>query len=322
MGRLSVEPYLFVMGLLNLIIEGRIDDAKDKYLNISDDEWIKLINLSENLAKNHKYFDWVSKMWSMRDQYPTLPELPIDEYVNRVEILVKSLEKYKKYLEKTDVYQYSSLWELGSDLEKVHRDSSRNIKDYPESETLYEDDEVKLVRPLSHKASCYYGTGTKWCTTTKDDERQWKDYSRQGVLFYLLHKSLPTSHDWYKIAIHLRWNDSMALYNAKDKILGNDWVDHLNDRPQLMDIMKKSVESSISQMPELLFNWEAFGSPVFTLDGHVKEFRLTAYKPKRYGSHEEFRKDYPEESTYITQNVFDTKGDLIVFVRKDLTEQP
>ena len=93
MGRLSVEPYLFVMGLLNLIIEGRIDDAKDKYLNISDDEWIKLINLSENLAKNHKYFDWVSKMWSMRDQYPTLPELPIDEYVNRVEILVKSLEK-------------------------------------------------------------------------------------------------------------------------------------------------------------------------------------------------------------------------------------
>ena len=48
-----------------------------------------------------------------------------------------------------------------------------------ESDRIYEDDRFLIVQPYSHGASCYYGAGTKWCTTTKDDTRYFDKYLRR-----------------------------------------------------------------------------------------------------------------------------------------------
>ena len=119
----------------------------------------------------------------------------------------------------------------------------------------------------------------------------------------------------------MRWNGKYAIYDSRDKLVGNDRVDHLNDKPQIMKLMKLLITNppELEQMPELLFSWRSFGSGVWTMDGHVKDFNLSLYEPKIYDSHNDLKKDYPKESTYIAPNMFNIKGGLVVFVRKDLT---
>ena len=59
-----------------------------------------------------------------------------------------------------------------------------------EYEKLYEDNNFLLVIPLTHDASCKYGSGTKWCTTGRDEEgQQWfNKHNTVGSLGYLIIK--------------------------------------------------------------------------------------------------------------------------------------
>jgi hypothetical protein len=47
-------------------------------------------------------------------------------------------------------------------------ETEKDIK--KEAEKLFENDRFLIVRPLSHKSSCYYGASTQWCTTSENDE--------------------------------------------------------------------------------------------------------------------------------------------------------
>ena len=72
---------------------------------------------------------------------------------------------------------------------------------------IYEDDEVLVVRPKSHSASCYYGTNTKWCTTQKGSTSYFDKYTRTGNLYYFLNK---------------KTNNKIALYqNESEKMNAN-----------------------------------------------------------------------------------------------------
>ena len=46
-----------------------------------------------------------------------------------------------------------------------------------------------LVAPLTHNASCKYGSNTKWCTTKRDDDEDFFDHIISGVLVYLIIKN-------------------------------------------------------------------------------------------------------------------------------------
>ena len=89
------------------------------------------------------------------------------------------------------------------DSKKTEREKERELKS--QAEKLYEDDDVLVIRPKSHAASCYYGANTKWCTTNEDNPEYYLKYSRRGILIYCMNKitgdkvaafkSLDTSYD-------------------------------------------------------------------------------------------------------------------------------
>jgi len=54
---------------------------------------------------------------------------------------------------------------------------------------LFENDEFLLVIPLTFEASCKYGAGTKWCTTSKDNDDMFKKHNRMGSLGYVIIKN-------------------------------------------------------------------------------------------------------------------------------------
>lgn len=69
-----------------------------------------------------------------------------------------------------------------SDMEKMVKKDAKKV---------FENDDWVVVVPKTHKAACYYGKGTRWCTASKDNPGHFNDYSRQGDLYIVISKKDP-----------------------------------------------------------------------------------------------------------------------------------
>ena len=118
------------------------------------------------------------------------------------------------------------------DSKKTEREKERELK--TQAERLYEDDDVLVIRPKSHAASCYYGANTKWCTTTAGSSGYFEKYIKSGLLYYFIKK-----RENVKIALYRNTEERKTeVYNAQDKLVSledlreqfpnqNDLIDEL-----------------------------------------------------------------------------------------------
>ena len=118
------------------------------------------------------------------------------------------------------------------DSKKTEREKERELKS--QAERLYEDDDVLVIRPKSHAASCYYGANTKWCTTTAGSSGYFEKYIKSGLLYYFIKK-----RENVKMALYRNSEERKTeVYNAQDKLVSledlreqfpnqNDLIDEL-----------------------------------------------------------------------------------------------
>jgi hypothetical protein len=76
---------------------------------------------------------------------------------------------------------------------------------------IHEDEDWKILAPLSPQASLLYGYQTRWCTASRIHHRQFYDYSQIGTLIYLINKKANEKYAIYKRKGDLKINsyDSM-----------------------------------------------------------------------------------------------------------------
>ena len=151
----------------NFVNEAKEDDLASKYPEHSE----AIHTLASTGFK--KYLPWAIK------------HLQTGENVQVISDLLSDFEKYKSRLPTKDINQYKTLQDLEMNLakaskESVAADSKRELSKQraqavgsyesasEDSEIIYEDDEFYVVRPMSTQASCYFGQGTKWCTSATD----------------------------------------------------------------------------------------------------------------------------------------------------------
>ena len=248
---------------MNLIIEGKKEDAakrlKEKYP--LDSEFIdkifsydptgsKYVPFIENslskllktfsqpeLGLNAMQMDPIESSfvkvipWFHQNANRLTPEL-IDKAAYRYQVAMdKKPENYDKILKAPkditnyDPYFIEVLMYI-VDSEKTEKQKEREAKS--QVEKIFEDSDVLVVVPLSHNASCYYGSNTQWCTTTKNTSRHFDSYFRSGKLYYFINK---------------RYGKKMALYiNSQDKKY--EVYDERDDRTNLLTLKEKFPEQS------------------------------------------------------------------------------
>jgi hypothetical protein len=99
---------------------------------------------------------------------------------------IQGIAKSPKDINQYENPQFIKKLMVTIDSRKTQRQIEREIK--TQADKIYEDDDVLVVRPKSHSASCYYGANTKWCTTQKGHSSYFDKYSREGNLYYFLNK--------------------------------------------------------------------------------------------------------------------------------------
>lgn len=198
------------MEFLKLIQEGRVDDFKNKYGKKFSPE--QITKIADSIQ--HKYLMWVGKVFD---------GINFDEKFPKLYNAINKFSKISTNLPKTDINQYQSLEELLNAISTYENRERRDVKRVEGGNVIYDDKKLFVVNPLDHKASCYYGRGTKWCTASENDT-QFKNYNQDGKLFYIIDRTKPTNDPLYKVAFLRKYNGEKKFFDAKDEYVMSGWI--------------------------------------------------------------------------------------------------
>ncbi len=193
------------MSLKTILLEGRVEDTYSKYIAAGDASpqiekiyYDEIVPGSASINPNHKYLDWITKNWSPTD-------VEGDEITHNLKEILLAVSKFdtqNQRLKIKDLNQYKNLDQLFDTLQKLGQTARRTVEISDEVDRIYEDNRFVVVVPKTHKSSCYYGAGTKWCTASKDTDSHFSNYKTNGELYYIIDKTLPTSSPYYKVALN------------------------------------------------------------------------------------------------------------------------
>ena len=203
------------MSLYYLLIESRQEEFLAKYKNKFSNENIrKIYSLSKTLDKNNKYLDFLGKVLSNEG---------IETQIPLVQKLLNDFGRVAQNLEIKDINKVENITALQGLLDRYQNRQRREVKKLEGADEVYSDDRVSIITPLNHAASCYYGAGTKWCTTTMNSDALFEKYNSNGKLFYVINKNLPSDNRLYKIALHNHYDGTQTLYDATDEVIRGGW---------------------------------------------------------------------------------------------------
>ena len=216
------------MDFLKLIQEGRVDDFKAKYSQkFGTDNANKII-----VAVPQKYLDWAGKHLDM---------VNFEENLSKVAQALQKFEKISSNLPITDLFQYKNIGQLLSALSDYYNRQRRVVNKVEGGNVVYDDGRYFVVNPLTHDSSCYYGKGTKWCTSA-DTDHQFKKYNEDGKLFYILDKNATTNDKFYKVALLQKFDGDRTYYDALDETVKNGWILNTNKLNQILSSVDEYIK--------------------------------------------------------------------------------
>lgn len=247
-----------------MITEGRKENLIAKY---GDEELIKdyLTNSDIHVKTNYKYADWYLKQYYKTDS-------DIERIEDGDEYLTK-FDKYSKNLEKKDINQYKTYKELVDVISQYESQRKESVSN-EDSVKLVDNDEMIIVKPLTHQSSCKYGSGTKWCTTHKDD-KYFNQYDEKGNLYYIHLKNVGKDNDFYKMAAYFTYDGRREeWYDAQDKRMGDGEVKlaKLLIKSEGMELIRQDLNSTVESQPKPMTNQSKILKKIMDEFQYVTEF--------------------------------------------------
>jgi hypothetical protein len=236
------------MGFLQFLYEGKVDDFKklfsDKYT--TPEQINAIIRVSSEVDDKHKYLIWLAKTLT---KPVSNNEIAFGEELSEAQELLMKFKTIGPNLPIKDISQYKSISELAEAIKTYENRQRRTIKKVDGADIIYDDDDYTIIHPKEYFASCFYGKGSKWCTASEDTSSYWYSYNKEAKLFYFLSKKLPTSNNFYKVALEQKYDGKRIFWDALDKPFTSGWIlgtDYLNDLLKVVDqYMKDNYSKEI-----------------------------------------------------------------------------
>lgn len=202
------------MSLIQIISESRKDTFTSKFSNKFTTEQLEsIVQSSEKIPGQNKYLMFMGNTINPKN------------FKDDLSIVTKLLERFSSVgsnLSLKDINQYKNIAELRNALNEYDNRVRREIKTVDDADVVYEDDNLTVVMPKTYKASCQFGAGTKWCTTSSDN--YFRRYNEESKLFYFIDKKRPTSDPLYKVALLQKFDGDRTYFNAKDEAFTTGWI--------------------------------------------------------------------------------------------------
>jgi hypothetical protein len=211
-----------------------IKEAIDLFYNKAHK--ISLASVADNLKK--KYPDLSNKIDFLAKEDPT-PQKKYLPYAikvlhsgqaleNEIADVLKLFHQFSHKLDKKDINQWNftdlrdtlfNIRDFGANKSKneIKKELKEEMKDFSISggETLYEDDQYRLIFVPNKATACKQGEGTRWCITMSN-EKYYEDYTGNNVVFYyILRKDLPADDVRQKVAFAVHRDENNEIDDSK-----------------------------------------------------------------------------------------------------------
>lgn len=196
------------------------------------DKAVELDPTSKGTEKVGQYVDWI-----IRNKIFDIDVDKLHDLLNKYTKLKGKLEPNKRDINRIS---FPELESIIKDLEskgvatKSQKADERKIKAEKESKVSYEDDELKVINPLTMYASQYFGANSNWCTARQDNTMNLFDrYNRKGKLYIIIDKK--TNKKW-----QLFLNDDKDQHEYRDSSNSNfDPMSTFSGNDEFLEWMKK-----------------------------------------------------------------------------------
>lgn len=190
----------------DILVEGRLEDAKKKYADRVDDQTFQLI-VANDPSGNHKYLDWACR------------EIVSGAKPDDVIPTFNEWERVGKNLSQKDIYKFSAKQAEDALKDYDAKQSGKRKQKYGNisgATPIGETERYIVYRITTHEASRTLGSGTKWCVTMNTD-RYWNMYTEEkGGKFHFF---IPKSSSNEKLACLTYRNGSQEVYAEDDSIV-------------------------------------------------------------------------------------------------------
>jgi len=232
------------MKFISIILsEGRREDFVSKFRSkFSNEELKKIIMLSQNLSPNNKFLMFLGNAMTTEN---------FDENLSKAQKAVESFMKYQQALEEKDINMYQSLEDIIQAINAHENKIRREVKEVEGADVVYEDDRFTVVTPKTHKASCYYGAGTKWCTASMNGDNHFNNYNVDGKLFYFIDKKGKSSDRFYKVALLQKYDGDKTYYDAPDKSFTSGWILGSEEYQKIQKVIDEYIANNFSREVEI-----------------------------------------------------------------------
>lgn len=218
----------------------KVDELKVKYPAVTIASFSKFVAADTTPTK--KYLDYMLRAWEDRKTSPYhRTSTQIIDYVAKFNELLP-------YIQNKDIYspEYRNLDALQRtvDTALITREEKTFIRE-EHSNVLMETDKLLFIMPTTHRGSLKYGSGTRWCTASKNDPGTFSRYFRNGLLVYLIDKTETKTVSYRKVAFYHEYsnrsfNDSIQFYNSPDTFCNEGQLINAGwDEEELFEITMK-----------------------------------------------------------------------------------
>lgn len=236
-----------------ILSEGRKEDAFKKYERSIEAERKMISNYMDNasaydfllsdpfmIQTNFKYLNDILEHYYTVNYYSGEAEpskrndarnilFGIRSQIEKLIAYLEIFEKHKSKFKYSEFRKYlPNLQDFSKEVERVKKEIEKKqleIASKKEIDKIFENDIMLIIKPKSHTASCYYGSGTKWCTTMAGNPSYFNQYTSNGTLYYLILKNVDRDNKFYKMAINTKKFENFGVnsmwYDSHDNILSD-----------------------------------------------------------------------------------------------------
>ena len=157
-----------------------IDTSHDTNAKLKDagdiiDHFAEHGDPSKNKQHTQKIMKWYKDKTIRQEDAPRVKQALTDFDTYKPKLANKDLNSYKKLSDVEDAVAPH----LGTHATKAAE--TKAVK-HEGADKVYEDDDISIHHIKTHAAACHYGSGTKWCTASKDDPSMFDHYSGDGPI--------------------------------------------------------------------------------------------------------------------------------------------
>ena len=198
---------------------GKIEELRAKYPKMSQATFTKLTDGDWTPTK--KYTEYILRAWSKKNEFYASFTIP------GLIGLVKEYDELLPYIDEKDIYNKSFL-NIAHLREvigfgRVKKDEKTFVRE-DHVQILFEDENLLILRPLTHKGSLKYGYQTRWCTAMVGHEGHFNQYKNK-FLVYVINKKNNKPKNYNKLAIIVPgtsdlFKSALEVYNESDSSIG------------------------------------------------------------------------------------------------------